>query len=100
MVVVGRRGARRARRVRRAACATARRTSALAPYGGDGRAGRRRARAAVAAVAVLREVGRDRVFLALAGSFFICGATTVGLIAVHLIPAAHDHGIPAGQAAG
>src|SRR4051794_4456998 len=50
-----------------------------------------------AAVAVLRQIHRDRVFLALAGSFFICGATTVGLIAVHLIPAAHDHGIPAGQ---
>jgi predicted MFS family arabinose efflux permease len=52
-----------------------------------------------AAIGVLRQVCRDRVFLALAGSFFICGATTVGLIAVHLIPAAHDHGIPAGQAA-
>ncbi|MEA2283168.1 MAG: hypothetical protein QOK21_3775 [Solirubrobacteraceae bacterium] len=51
------------------------------------------------AVTVLREVLRDRVWLALAGSFFICGATTVGLIAVHLIPAAHDHGIQAGQAA-
>src|SRR5436190_85180 len=43
-----------------------------------------------AAVAVLRQIYRDRVFVALAGSFFICGATTVGLIAVHLIPAAHD----------
>jgi predicted MFS family arabinose efflux permease len=71
----------------------------LAPYGGEAEApvapGRR-----LAATAVLRRVGRDPVFLALAGSFFICGATTVGLIAVHLIPAAHDHGIPAGQAAG
>jgi sugar phosphate permease len=52
------------------------------------------------ALGVLREVWRDRVFVALAGSFFICGATTVGLIAVHLIPAAHDHGIAAGEAAG
>jgi sugar phosphate permease len=51
------------------------------------------------AVAVLKEVVKDPVWLALAGSFFICGATTVGLIAVHLIPAAHDHGIAAGQAA-
>ncbi|UTI64392.1 MFS transporter [Paraconexibacter antarcticus] len=51
------------------------------------------------AFAVLRDVARDRVFLALAGSFFVCGATTVGLIAVHLIPAAHDHGIPEGRAA-
>ncbi|MCW3040451.1 MAG: transporter [Solirubrobacterales bacterium] len=70
-----------------------------APYGGT-------AELAVAAparrpstVGVLREVVRDRIFLALAGSFFVCGATTVGLIAVHLIPAAHDHGIQAGQAA-
>ena len=70
----------------------------LAPYGGEVEpppSGRR-----LAAVAVLRQVGRDRVFLALAGSFWVCGATTVGLIAVHLIPAAHDHGISAGQAAG
>jgi predicted MFS family arabinose efflux permease len=70
----------------------------LAPYGGtmdDAPPGPRRP-----ALAVLRQVIRDPVFLALAGSFFICGATTVGLIAVHLIPAAHDHGIPAGQAAG
>lgn len=71
----------------------------LAPYGGEAEAapapGRR-----LAATTVLRRVRRDPVFLALAGSFFICGATTVGLIAVHLIPAAHDHGIPAGQAAG
>jgi predicted MFS family arabinose efflux permease len=70
----------------------------LAPYGGEAEAaptGPRRA-----ALQVLREVARDPVFLALAGSFFVCGATTVGLIAVHLIPAAHDHGIPAGQAAG
>ena len=70
----------------------------LAPYGGepeDVPTGRR-----PEALAVLRKVGRDRVFLALSGSFFICGATTVGLIAVHLIPAAHDHGISAGQAAG
>ncbi|WP_051222965.1 MFS transporter [Conexibacter woesei] len=52
------------------------------------------------ALQVLREVARDRVFLVLVGSFFICGATTVGLIAVHLMPAAHDHGIPAGTAAG
>jgi predicted MFS family arabinose efflux permease len=70
----------------------------LAPYGGEAEAaptGRR-----PDATTILRKVGRDRVFLALAGSFFVCGATTVGLIAVHLIPAAHDHGIPAGQAAG
>jgi sugar phosphate permease len=70
----------------------------LAPYGGAAEAASSGLR--LAATGVLREVARDPVFLALAGSFFICGATTVGLIAVHLIPAAHDHGIPAGQAAG
>jgi sugar phosphate permease len=70
----------------------------LAPYGGTAEAAPGGPR--LAATAVLREVARDPVFLALAGSFFICGATTVGLIAVHLIPAAHDHGIAAGQAAG
>ena len=29
----------------------------------------------------------------LAGTFFVCGATTNGLVSTHLIPAAHDHGI-------
>jgi sugar phosphate permease len=70
----------------------------LAPYGGEVEAVPTGPRPA--ALAVLRRVARDRVFLALAGSFWVCGATTVGLIAVHLIPAAHDHGISAGQAAG
>jgi hypothetical protein len=28
------------------------------------------------------------------GSFFICGASTNGLIGTHLIPAAMEHGIP------
>jgi sugar phosphate permease len=69
----------------------------LAPYGGEAEPPPSGPR--LGAVAALRAVGRDPVFLALAGSFFICGATTVGLIAIHLIPAAHDHGIPAGRAA-
>jgi predicted MFS family arabinose efflux permease len=70
----------------------------LAPYGGTAEAAPAGPR--LAATSVLRMVRRDPVFLALAGSFFVCGATTVGLIAVHLIPAAHDHGISATQAAG
>jgi sugar phosphate permease len=37
---------------------------------------------------------RSRDFLFLAGSFFICGASTNGLIGTHLIPASHEHGIP------
>ena len=36
---------------------------------------------------------KSRDFWWLAGSFFICGATTNGLIGTHLIPAAMDHGI-------
>ncbi|HEY3110025.1 MAG TPA: MFS transporter [Chloroflexota bacterium] len=42
---------------------------------------------------------RDRDFLLLAGSFFICGASTNGLIGTHLIPASIEHGIPEVQAA-
>ena len=42
---------------------------------------------------------RSRTFWILAGTFFICGATTVGVIGTHLIPAAHDHGIGAVTAA-
>lgn len=37
---------------------------------------------------------RSGSFWLLAGSFFICGATTNGLIATHLIPASMEHGIP------
>lgn len=39
-------------------------------------------------------------FWLLAGSFFICGASTNGLIGTHLIPACIDHGIPEVRAAG
>ena len=37
---------------------------------------------------------RSTDFWFLAGSFFICGATTNGLVGTHLIPASMDHGIP------
>ena len=43
---------------------------------------------------------RQRPFWALAGAFAICGATTNGLVGVHFIPSAHDHGMPATTAAG
>ncbi len=42
----------------------------------------------------LRDGLRSRDFWLLAGSFFICGASTNGLIGTHLIPACLDHGIP------
>jgi MFS family permease len=53
-----------------------------------------------AAIAGLTGSLRSRTFWLLAGSFFICGATTNGLIGTHLIPAAVDHGIPEVAAAG
>ncbi len=53
-----------------------------------------------AAIGALRMASRSREFWILAGSFFICGASTNGLIGTHLIPACMDHGIPEVQAAG
>jgi MFS family permease len=47
-----------------------------------------------AAIDTLRRTAMNRDFLLLSGTFFICGASTSGLIATHLIPASHDHGIP------
>jgi MFS family permease len=51
------------------------------------------------AVAVLRDAATTRNFWILFLTFFICGASTNGLIGAHLIPAAHDHGIPETRAA-
>lgn len=45
-------------------------------------------------------VRRSPAFWVLAGSFFVCGASTNGLIGTHLIPACHDFGIPEVRAAG
>jgi sugar phosphate permease len=47
----------------------------------------------VSALTGLTRGMRSRDFWLLAGSFFICGATTNGLIGTHLIPASMDHGI-------
>jgi predicted MFS family arabinose efflux permease len=75
----------------------------LAPYGGtetdavrvsgDANPGR-------AALGGLRDGLRSRWFWLLAGTFFICGASTNGLVGTHLIPACIDHGIPVVAAAG
>ena len=43
---------------------------------------------------------RHRAFWALAVAFAICGATTNGLIGIHFIPSAHDHGMSSTTAAG
>jgi MFS family permease len=48
----------------------------------------------------LRDGLKTRDFWLLGGSFFICGASTNGLIGTHLVPACGDHGIPPVQAAG
>src|SRR3954471_8126066 len=45
-----------------------------------------------AAVGGFVTASRTSTFWLLTGSFFICGATTNGLIGTHLIPAAIDHG--------
>jgi sugar phosphate permease len=54
----------------------------------------------VAAISALREASHSRQFWILAGTFFVCGASTNGLVGTHLIPACMDHGIPEVQAAG
>lgn len=59
-----------------------------------------RANPAAAAIAALGDGVRSRDFWLLFATFFICGASTNGLVATHLIPAAHDHGIPEVRAAG
>lgn len=43
---------------------------------------------------------KHKAFWALAVAFAVCGATTNGLIGIHFIPSAHDHGMPAATAAG
>ncbi len=52
------------------------------------------------ALGALRLGFASRDFWLLAGSFFVCGASTSGLIGTHLIPACVDHGIPEVRAAG
>ena len=52
------------------------------------------------ALRVLAKASRSEDFWLLSGTFFICGASTNGLIGTHLIPACVDHGIPEVRAAG
>jgi len=51
------------------------------------------------ALAVLNEAVRVRDFWLLAGSFFVCGASTNGLIGTHLVSAGYDCGISEVQSA-
>ena len=52
-----------------------------------------------AALGTLRDVAKTRTFWILFATFFICGASTNGLVQVHLIPMCLDFGIPQVQAA-
>jgi predicted MFS family arabinose efflux permease len=56
--------------------------------------------AAARAVRALRDASRVPAFWALAAAFAICGATTNGLVGIHFIPSAHDHGMAETTAAG
>jgi len=75
----------------------------LRPFGakeGDPVPGLRPGNPAVIAVQTLARASRTKDFWLLAGTFFVCGASTNGLIGTHLIPACMDHGIPEVRAAG
>jgi len=52
-----------------------------------------------AALGTLRDASKTRVFWILFATFFVCGASTNGLVQVHLIPMCLDFGIPQVQAA-
>lgn len=51
--------------------------------------------AAGRALGTLRSAASTRAFWLLAGTFFVCGWTTNGIISSHFVPAMHDHGMGA-----
>ncbi len=69
----------------------------LRPYGATGSTAAALADGPVTPVGV---AARTADFWLLAGSFFICGFTTMGLIGTHFIPHATEHGFTETQAAG
>ena len=52
------------------------------------------------AFAALGRAARTRTFWLLFGGFFVCGLTTNGLVATHMIAYCGDHGLPEVRAAG
>ncbi|QCO06031.1 MFS transporter [Azospirillum argentinense] len=52
-----------------------------------------------AALGALRDASKTRVFWVLFATFFVCGASTNGLIQTHLIPLCVDFGVPEVRAA-
>jgi MFS family permease len=76
----------------------------LRPFGDDGKQplpapAPSNAPIVAAALGTLRDASKTRVFWILFATFFVCGASTNGLIQVHLIPMCLDFGIPQVQAA-
>lgn len=74
----------------------------LPPYGGTAiePAPSATVNPAVRAIKALKVGLQSRDFWLLAGTFFVCGLSTNGLVGTHLIPACVDHGIPEVRAAG
>jgi len=73
----------------------------IAPYGGTAveTEGRTTGNPIVNAVKALGRAVRVPRFWLLAGSFFVCGLSTNGLIGTHLIALCQDHGLPEVRAA-
>jgi sugar phosphate permease len=70
----------------------------LAPYGAEGQTAAQMA--AIGHDTPLATALRTRDFWLLAGSFFVCGVTSNGIIGTHLIPHAVEHGFTESVAAG
>jgi MFS family permease len=71
----------------------------LRPYGATGDGAPPTPAAMAAERTSLRQAAASSPFWLLAGSFWVCGYTTSGLVLTHLIPHATEHGFHATQAA-
>jgi MFS family permease len=71
----------------------------LRPYGATGDGAPPTPAAMAAERTSLRQAAASPPFWLLAGSFWVCGYTTSGLVLTHLIPHATEHGFHATQAA-
>jgi predicted MFS family arabinose efflux permease len=71
----------------------------LRPYGQTAERSGAPRHAPLAPLSALAHAGRSPAFWILAGTFFVCGASTNGLVGTHLIAACHDYGIPAVRSA-
>ncbi|MES2207561.1 MAG: MFS transporter [Pseudomonadota bacterium] len=73
----------------------------LAPYGSENQAIiKPPAPSPLSPFAILAEAAHSRTFWVLFGTFFVCGASTNGLIQTHFIPLCSDKGLAAVTAAG